>query len=309
MKRTFADTVYRLMHKHDNIYLFTGDLGFGILDKIQEIFPERFINVGICEQNMTSMAAGMSLEGNIVFTYSIGNFPTMRCLEQIRNDIAYHHANVKIIAVGGGFAYGQLGMSHHATEDIAIMRAIPGLTIFVPADCAETEEVIKEAVKIKGPVYIRLGHGGEPDIYHENLEVNHPMCVCHAGDIVKGKRITLLGTGTIMPEVEKAAHLLQNKYTVAAYSVAKLKPIDVQDVKGICENSDYVVSVEEHNIIGGLGSMVAEVIAEHRLDCRLIRIGMKDSFTEIVGSVSYLRSYYGIDCGGICKCIQQRVER
>lgn len=166
MKKALVNTLLELMEKQDNIYVFTGDLGFGVMNPIIEKYGNHFINVGICEQNLTAAATGMAMEGNIVFTYSIGNFPTLRCMEQIRNDACYHNANVKIISVGGGFAYGQLGMSHHATEDVAMLRALPNMTVLTPADTYETKEAIKLAVKIDGPVYIRLGRGGEKDIKH-----------------------------------------------------------------------------------------------------------------------------------------------
>lgn len=309
MKKTLVNTVCDLMSENENIYMFTADLGYGVTHRIEEEFPDRFINVGICEQNMTSLAAGMALEGNIVFTYSIGNFPTLRCLEQIRNDVAYHHANVKIVAVGGGFAYGNLGMSHHATEDIAVMRSIPGMVVFSPADCIETKEAVKAAVEINGPVYIRLGHGGEKDVHHEDLTIGKVMCVCKNLATDGKKSIAILGTGIVMPEVEKAAAVLQEDFDVAAYSVAQVKPIDESGIVEICKKFDCVATVEEHNMIGGLGSAVAELIADNNLDCRLIRIGMKDSFTQVVGSPSYLRNYYGLDCEGICKRIRQQVGK
>lgn len=308
MKKMLINTICDIMSENKEVYMFTADLGYGVMDRLQEEYPDRFINVGICEQNMTSMAAGMALEGNIVFTYSIGNFPTLRCIEQIRNDVAYHRANVKIVAVGAGFSYGNLGMTHHATEDIAMMRAIPGMVIFSPADRAETKEAVKAAVKINGPVYIRLGRGGEEDINHMELKVNKVMCV-KEGMISNGKpKVAILGTGTVMSELEKAANVLQNEFDVAAYSVAQLKPIDVEGIIELCQEADYVVTVEEHNIVGGLGSALAEILAEDTCDCKLIRIGMNDSFTQVVGSPSYLRQYYGLDCDGICRRIRQRIS-
>lgn len=160
MRDSFVRTLLTLAQGDPNIELLTGDLGFGVLRPFWEALPDQFLNVGIAEQNMISMAAGMALEGKTVFVYSIGNFPTMRCLEQIRNDCAYPGANVKIVCVGAGFAYGALGMSHHATEDLAVMRALPGVTVFSPADRTEAEAVARAAVKTPGTCYIRLGRGG-----------------------------------------------------------------------------------------------------------------------------------------------------
>lgn len=305
MKKALINTICDLMQKRKDIYMFTGDLGYGVMNRIIDEHPDRFINVGICEQNLTSAAAGMALEGNIVFTYSIGNFPTLRCLEQIRNDVAYHGANVKIVAVGGGFAYGNLGMSHHATEDIAVMRAIPGMTVLSPADCYETREAVKLAVQINGPVYLRLGRGGELDVNHESDDIKKPMLITKTSYIQGKSKIAVLGTGGVVVEIEKVVYMLDGKYNISAYSVAQIKPIDRDIILKICNENDYVLTVEEHNIIGGLGSTVAELIAENNVHAKLVRIGMRDEFTHVVGSPTYLRSYYGIDCEGICKKIKQ----
>ena len=151
-----------IAEKDKNVVLITGDLGFGVLKPFWEKFPDQFINAGIAEQDMTGFAAGMALCGKTVFTYSIGNFPTLRCIEQIRNDCAYHNANVKIVCVGGGFTYGPLGMSHHATEDIAVMRAMPDVTVFAPGDAAEAAACTKAMYETPGTCYLRLGRGGEP---------------------------------------------------------------------------------------------------------------------------------------------------
>ncbi len=299
MKKALIDTVCDLMYKNKNIYMLTADLGYGVMDKLMNEHPDKFVNVGICEQNMTSVAAGMAMEGNIVFTYSIGNFPTLRCLEQIRNDVAYHHANVKIIAVGGGFAYGNLGMSHHATEDIAVMRAIPGMVVFSPADAAETVAAVKEAVKIDGPVYIRLGRGGEPNIEHISFDINKIMPVTKKGERTNKCPIALLGTGTVVASVVAAAKRLENSFDVSSYSVPLIKPLDMDGILGICKENNYIVTIEEHNIVGGLGSATAEVLSERGHGTNLIRMGMDDQFTQVVGSPDYLRHCYGLDCEGI----------
>lgn len=161
MRDTFVRTLIDLARKDPNIELVTGDLGFGVLKPFWETLPNQFLNAGIAEQNMTTVAAGMALSGKTVFTYSIGNFPTLRCLEQIRNDCAYHQANVKIVCVGGGFVYGALGMSHQATEDIAVMRALPDVAVLCPGDLVEAEAATKAIADYPGTCYLRLGRGGE----------------------------------------------------------------------------------------------------------------------------------------------------
>jgi transketolase len=164
MRNAFIKSLYDVFEKNENAYFFTGDLGYGVLDKIAEDFPERFVNAGICEQNMTSVAAGLALSGCTVYTYSIASFSTLRCLEQIRDNAAYHNADVKIISVGAGVGYGTLGMTHQATEDLSVMRAIPNMTIISPCDPEEAAVSAEISYKKKGTVYIRLGKGGEKNL-------------------------------------------------------------------------------------------------------------------------------------------------
>src|SRR5712691_3932084 len=155
MRNAFFRALYALAERDERIHLVVGDLGFGVVEPFAERFPERFLNVGVAEQNMTGVEAGLALCGAVVFTYSIGNFPTLRCLEQIRNDICYHEANVKVVSVGGGFSYGSLGMSHHATEDLAIMRALPGMVVVAPGDPIEAACATRAVAAYDGPCYLR----------------------------------------------------------------------------------------------------------------------------------------------------------
>lgn len=304
MKKAFVKALCEEMTKNNNIYVLTGDLGYGIMNPIMDKFPERFINVGICEQNMASMAAGLALEGNMVFIYSIGNFPTLRCLEQIRNDIAYHDANVKIVAVGGGFAYGDLGMSHHATEDIAIMRAVPGIQVISPGDLFEAQKAVEYAVSYHGPVYLRLGKGGEKDIIHASEEVNRiiPFYKSNSGGTLK---VAVLGTGPVICEVDKLRDDVIAGVELSLYSVPFIKPFDTDGLVKVCENNDVIITMEEHNVIGGLGSVVAEAMIEKGCMKRLIKLGLKEQFTSVVGSPSYIRRYYRIDCKAILQAIDK----
>ena len=308
MKKALVQALCSLMIENDNIFLFVGDLGFGVMDPIIEKHKDRFINAGICEQNMISAATGLALSGSIVFVYSIGNFPTLRCIEQIRNDAAYHNANVKIVAVGGGFAYGQLGMSHHATEDIAMFRTLPNITVLAPADPNETIEAVKFAAKTDGPVYIRLGRGGEQNISHKQIDITKPIKLqifMHSANI----RIALIGSGTVMVEVENAATVLGEKYEISAYSLAMVKPVDEESIKTICAANDYVFTIEEHQVTGGIGSLVAEIIAENSIPCCFKRIGINNQFTQIVGSPLYLRKVYSLDMEGIISIVEKWVEK
>lgn len=294
MRNTFISTLCEIATENKDIILITGDLGFGVLTKYWDLYPDRFINAGIAEQNMTSIAAGMALEGKKVFTYSIANFPTLRCLEQIRNDAAYHNANVKIISIGAGFAYGGAGMSHHATEDLAIMRALPNIIVFSPGDPLETIEVTKAAAEIEGTCYIRLGKGGEKNIHTriENFKIGDAI------NIFNGNEICIFSTGAVLSEANKAAINLNEKgISVSLYSFPTIKPIDKKVIVECAKTHKCIITVEEHNVIGGFGSAVSEVLAEISGEHAYLRkVGLNDIYSSIVGTQNYLRNYYGICC-------------
>mgnify|MGYP004688561831 FL=1 len=305
MRDTFVRTLIALAKENPNIELITGDLGFGVLKPFWERLPDQFINAGIAEQNMTSAAAGMALEGKTVFTYSIGNFPTLRCLEQIRNDCAYHGANVKIVCVGGGFVYGSLGMSHHATEDIAVMRALPGVAVLCPGDLVEAEEATKAIAKYPGTCYLRLGRGGEKRIHDhiDNFEIGKAI------KIHDGEKIAIFSTGAIFEEVADAeAILAEHDIYPAVYTFPTVKPIDRAVIARCAADFDMIVTVEEHNIVGGFGSAVAEVLAELPERARLLRIGIHDTYSSIVGSQKYLRSQFGLDSEGIATQVLEALQ-
>lgn len=305
MRDTFVRTLIALAKENPNIELITGDLGFGVLKPFWERLPDQFINAGIAEQNMTSAAAGMALEGKTVFTYSIGNFPTLRCLEQIRNDCAYHGANVKIVCVGGGFVYGSLGMSHHATEDIAVMRALPGVAVLCPGDLVEAEEATKAIAKYPGTCYLRLGRGGEKRIHDhiDNFEIGKAI------KIHDGEKIAIFSTGAIFEEVADAeAILAEHDIYPAVYTFPTVKPIDRAAIARCAADFDMIVTVEEHNIVGGFGSAVAEVLAELPERARLLRIGIHDTYSSIVGSQKYLRSQFGLDSVGIATQVLEAIQ-
>ena len=302
MRDTFVKTLIELA-KHDrNIELITADLGFGVLKPFWEQLPDQFTDCGIAEQNMTGIAVGMALSGKTVFTYSIGNFPTLRCLEQIRNDAAYHNANVKIVCIGGGFAYGPLGMSHHATEDIAIMRALPNVVVMTPGDPVETIEATKAIAKHSGTCYLRLGRGGEKRI-HERIE---GFEIGKAIKLSEGCRIAILSAGAILGVAKTACELLtKDGYSPALYSFHTVKPIDRGLITKLSETFELIVTCEEQNIVGGFGSAVAEVMAETaERRAKLLRIGLNDTYGSIVGTQSYLRDAYGLSA----EKIRERVE-
>lgn len=308
MRNQFVRTLCEMANTDKEITLITGDLGFGVLTDFWENYPERFINAGIAEQNMTSVAAGMALEGKKVFTYSIANFTTLRCLEQIRNDAAYHNANVNIVSVGGGFSYGALGMSHHATEDLAILRALPNVTVFAPGDSIETIAVTRAAADIKGTCYIRLGKGKEPNIHINPID---DFQVGKALKITDGNKVCVFSAGAILSEAFKAANNLNERgISTALYSFPTVKPIDKETIIECAKKYKCIITIEEHNIIGGFGSAIAEVVSEIKGEHAYLRkIGLNDTYSSVVGSQEYLRNYYGICSETIEKIASELIEK
>jgi transketolase len=310
MRNTFVKSLCSLARADGDVLLLSGDLGFGVLNVFWDEFPGRFFNAGIAEQGMTGLAAGLALSGKTVFTYSIGNFPTIRCLEQIRNDCAYHGANVKIVSVGAGFAYGPLGMSHHATEDIAFMRGLPGITIFSPADPAETERCTRLMYETEGTCYMRLGRGGESRIHDGalNFSLGEVLRVSHRIGRPSGRKIAFFTTGSIVSEVLAASEVLHGSgSTVSVYTCPSLKPLDQGKVLYCASRYDIIATVEEHGTIGGLGSAIAEILAgRNGRRASLVRIGIDDTYATKVGSQEYLRREYGLSPEGIVRRVLKK---
>lgn len=305
MRDTVIRTLIELGKEDKDIELITGDLGFGVLKSFWETLPNQFINAGIAEQNMTGVAAGMALEGKKVFTYSIGNFPTLRCLEQIRNDCAYHNANVNVICVGGGYVYGSLGMSHHATEDIAILRALPDVTVICPGDPIEASLAVKKIAQTDGTCYLRLGRGGEQNVNTviKEFEIGKAYKLRDAKDM--NKKVAVFSTGAILEETSKACDMLEEQgIAVEQYSFPTVKPIDRAVIEDCAKRFDNIFTVEEHNIVGGFGGAVAEVLAECGGKAKLHRIGIDDFYCIEVGSQAYLREQVGINAEGIVKKVK-----
>jgi transketolase len=287
------------------IMLITGDLGFGVLNEYREKCASQFINAGVAEQNMTALATGMAMEGFICFTYSIANFPILRCLEQLRNDACYHDVNVNVLAVGGGFSYGQLGMSHHATEDLSIMRALPSMKVVVPSDPWQAARAIDSIVADPGPSYLRIDKSGA------GLEApgEGGFEIGVARVLREGNDVAIIGAGGILAECLQAAGTLSDDgVSTSVIEMASIKPIDSGAILDAAAKCSVIVTVEEHSVIGGLGGAVAEVMAENGCGTRLVRIGLGDVYSSVVGSQDYLRSYYGMDAAAIVNRIKEAIQ-
>ena len=272
-----------------------------------EQLPLQFVNAGVAEQNMTGLAAGMALSGKIVFTYSIANFPVIRPLEQIRNDVCYHNANVRIVAVGGGMAYGSLGPSHHATEDIAVMRALPNMLVVAPGDPAETRLAVRALVDYQGPAYLRLGRAGEPEVHRIEPEFELGQAIT----VRPGNDITFICTGGMLYDTVQAAEALDELGIKArVISMHTVKPLDEEAVLAAARETQAVFTVEEHSIIGGLGGAVAELLLESDVRPRIFkRIGLSGGFSSVVGTQEYLRSQYSLDAPGIVSTVLSVLDR
>jgi transketolase len=306
MRTAFIQTLIECARANERIWLLVGDLGYSVVEPFRQEFPDRFINVGVAEQNMTGVATGLALSGKIVFTYSIANFPTLRCLEQIRNDVCYHNLNVKIVAVGGGFAYGAQGMTHHATEGLAIMRALPSMTVVAPADPVETRLATRAIVDWTGPCYLQLGKASEAVVHQTPPAFN----IGKAITVREGSDVTLITTGGILfNAVEAAEQLARQGIQARVLSMHTLKPLDTEAVLAAVQQTKAIITVEEHSLIGGLGSAVAEVLAElGNSHITFRRIGIKDEFCQQVGSQEYLRGIYGLSVDGIVEVVRSLGE-
>jgi transketolase len=306
MRPAFIRALLDSARQDERIHLVVGDLGYSIIEPFVEQFPARYLNVGVAEQNMTSIAAGMALCGKIVFTYSIANFPTLRCIEQIRNDVCYHNADVKIVSVGGGLAYGALGITHHATEDIAMLRALPRTTVVVPGDPVEAEYATRAIVRQPGPCYLRLGKSGEPTIHPKDVDFQ----LGKALTVREGSDLCLIVNGGLLHTVVQVADRLAREGVHArVLSMHTVKPLDTQAVLRAARETSAILTIEEHSVTGGLGSAVAETLAESaELKVPFKRLGLPADFTCQVGSQDYLRSYYSLSVDGIHRSVVLLLE-
>ena len=293
MRDVFIKKLSEICENNRDIILITGDLGFGVLNDFRERFPKQFINAGIAEQNMTGLATGLGLSGKTTFTYSIGNFCTLRCLEQIRNDACYHEANVNIISVGGGFSYGSLGYSHHATEDLSIMRALPNLKVFAPGDLWETEQITDFMAHSKGVNYLRVDKSWPEDTYREG----ETFQVGKARMLRDGTDLSVIVTGGILKVALAVADKLKEEgINLKVLSMHTIKPIDSDAILSCAKETGGIITLEEHSIVGGLGSAVSEVLLDNNVfPSSFYRMGLRSGFSTIVGSQDYLRTKYNLD--------------
>lgn len=289
MRNSFVSALTEAAVQDASIMLITGDLGYGVVDDFALKLPKQFLNVGVAEQNMIGVASGLAQSGFRPFVYSIANFSTLRCLEQIRNDVCYHDLGVTIVSVGAGLAYGALGYSHFAVEDIAVMRALPGLRILSPADPLEANACVASVLDSPGPTYVRLGKGGE-GILHDSPPVTFPR----PATLRAGRDLSLVSTGSAVGLCLAASDLLAERgYEAAVTSVPQVAPLDAAWIDDLKADLPVVV-VEEHRLPGGLGASIVEALSNRGKLIPVRRIGLPDTKLSDVGSAQYLRDVYGL---------------
>ncbi|MDE3022539.1 MAG: 1-deoxy-D-xylulose-5-phosphate synthase [Pseudomonadota bacterium] len=291
MRNTFIRTLMDLAGQDDRIFLVTADMGYSVLEGFRGAYPERFLNAGIAEQNAVGVAAGLALSGYQVYVYSIIPFVTMRCFEQVRVDVAYQNLDIKLVGVGAGYSYGPAGATHHAIEDIAIMRSLPNMRVVCPGDPVEVKELVLRLHESAGPAYLRLGKNGEPSIHPEGTRIE----LGQAMTIRSGHDLAVIATSNMLEQALKwTGEWEQEGISVRLVSMPTIKPLDRVAIVEMIEEGLPILTLEEHSRIGGLGSAVAEVIADEGKPVRFKRIGIQDEFSHHVGSQQYVRGKMGL---------------
>jgi transketolase len=303
MRKTALDQVYELAKTDPRIFFVGSDLGYQTLKQFKNEMPDRFFMEGVSEANLIGISAGLALEGKIVYANTIATFLSRRCFEQIVLDMALHHVNVRLIANGGGLVYAPLGPTHLAIDDLAILRAVPHMTIVAPCDAEEMKRLIPLTVDHQGPMYIRLAKGGDPIVSTDRV----PFKIGKAMPIREGRDALIVTTGvTLGPALKAAEILVKEGIEAAVLHMPTVKPLDRETLLDYVRQTSVIVTIEEHSIIGGLGSAVAEVILEANFDAvkNFKRIGIPDVFSSSYGSQDDLMRKYGITTENLCMVIR-----
>ena len=291
MRTGFVEGLLEEARGRRDIMLLTADLGFSVLERFRDELPEQYLNVGVAEQNMIGVAAGLADVGKTVFTYSIANFPTMRCLEQIRNDVCYHGYAVRVVSVGGGLTYASQGYTHHGVEDIGVMRALPGMVVIAPGDPQEAICATRALCSLPGPAYLRLGKAGEPRVHSGPID----FVIGKAIEVNPGSDVTLISTGgMLVHSLETADVLKSDGVSARVLSMHTVKPLDEVAIARALAETRVVITVEEHNVGSGLGAAVSQVVAAHEGPRAKFRsFGLPDERYSRVGGHGYMREMMG----------------
>jgi len=302
MRHAFVKALCEIAQKDERIFLITADLGFNVLEPFREKFPKRFLNIGVAEANLITVAAGLSTTGHVPFVYSIATFATMRPFEQIRCDISLHNANVKIIGIGGGLAYSKAGPTHHSFDDIALLRTMKNMVIVDPCSQNQTYEATKAISIHKGPVYMRIEH--DPDPPHSLS--TQKFRLGEGEEIKKGKSVAIMTTGTKLSLAISISHALKRHGIIPSVcQFSTINPIDTDLIKKTLNSHRTVVSIEEHSVEGGLGSIISDQLAtsDNSHKCRVIKFGLNSTSKLTTGSYDVLMKYHGLSKEFIVKQI------
>jgi len=307
MRNAFADEITKLAITDSKLILLTGDIGNRLFDKFKEVAPDRFYNCGVAEANMVGVAAGLAMSGFHTVVYTITPFTTTRVMEQIRVDVCYQEAPVIIVGTGSGLSYASLGPTHHSCEDMAMLRTLPGMSVLAPGDAFEVRACLHAALAHCGPVYMRIGKKGEPQVHNATPQFS-------IGDslvIREGQEVTLLSVGVMLPTaLEVADMLVQKGITPRVVSVVSIKPLNEKLLRKIFADSRFVVTIEEHSVLGGFGSAVSEWLTDSNVvSSSLIRFGTSDNFLHDSGGTAYARKCFGLDKKHIIQVIMERLEQ
>lgn len=305
MRNAFADEIAQIAAVDPRIVLLSGDIGNRLFDPFKTKFPNRFYNCGVAEANMASVAAGMAMCGLRPITYTITPFNTTRCLEQIRDDICYHNMPVLIVGTGAGLSYASLGCTHHSCEDISFLKSIPNMTVLCPADSMELRSLLHLAFKLNGPAYMRIGKTGEPLIHQAP-----PQLTIGKGYLIeRGTDLCILSAGNMLSIALEARKILKDGGIEAeVISMHTVKPLDTELLTQVSSRFPLLVSIEEHSLIGGLGSFIAEWMADHSIFVHLLRFGTQDHFPHPIGSQKYIRELFGLTPQVIASRIQEKMK-
>lgn len=291
MRDAFVKVLTEEAATNTDIMLLVGDLGFGVVAAFGDTYPRQFLNCGVAEQSMVGIAAGMAASGRRPFVYSISNFPTLRPLEQIRNDVCYHGLGVTLVSVGAGLAYGSLGYTHHAVEDMSVLRSLPGMRVFSPADAWECRAAVREILADPSPAYLRLGKNKEPLMHDAEVDLSTGAPLL----IRPGRDVTVLVAGPIITQALAVAEQLdQQGISVRVLTCPVIKPLNAAAIKEAASGTCGIVTLEEHTVLGGFGSAVLEGFALNGWRTPIMPLGLDDAATHIVGDQEWLRERAGL---------------
>ena len=305
MRKTFAAELGKMM-KDGNTFLLSGDLGFSVFEDIKEKHADRYINMGVAEQNMLGVAAGMALAGKNVFVYSIIPFLLYRPFEQLRNDICYQNLPVRLVGVGAGFSYSDAGFTHHSIEDYGILKSLPNISILSPADPKEVSSLMQQVSKVEGPVYLRLSRNGEPILHdkHEKLKIGTAL------EINNGSDILFISTGSILGLALKVAKMLNDLgHSTQILNYHTIKPFDEQSLLRNAIDKKLIVTLEEHVIETGIYSNVVQSLSKNGISVKVIPFGVGEPYVHESGTREYMLDRYGMESTFMLDKIKKQLER